>query len=94
MTSVGAWAIGLALGYTLFLIGAGCYVRRRTGGGDCYFVGGRNFRPITVAFCITGMFSGSSFIAIVELSYRTGISAIWYGVAESLQIHFVPCRSC
>ena len=86
MTSVGAWAIGLALGYTLFLIGAGCFIRRRAGGGDCYFVGGRNFRPITVAFCITGMFSGSSFIAIVELSYRTGISAIWYGVAESLQI--------
>src|SRR5699024_5762815 len=42
--------------------------------------------PLTVAFCITGLFSGSSYIAIVELSYRTGISAIWYGVAETVQV--------
>ena len=86
MTSAGGWAIALALGYTLFLVVAGRFVRRRAGEVDCYFVGGRNFRPLTVAFCITGMFSGSSFIAILELSYRTGISAIWYGVAESMQI--------
>src|SRR5699024_1412451 len=38
------------------------------------------------AFCITGLFSGSTFISILELSYLTGISAIWYGVAETVQI--------
>src|SRR5699024_5191689 len=51
-----------------------------------FFVGGRSFSPWTVAFCITGLFSGSSYIAIMELSYRTGISALWYGVAETVQI--------
>jgi SSS family solute:Na+ symporter len=57
----------------------------RAGRGG-FFVSGRTFSPLTVAFCITGLFSGSSYIAIVELSYRTGISAIWYGVAETVQI--------
>lgn len=55
-------------------------------GGRDFFAGGRRFRPITVAFCITGLFSGSSFIAILELSYHTGVSALWYGVAESVQV--------
>jgi SSS family solute:Na+ symporter len=86
MTATGAWTIGLALAYTLFLVGAGRVARARASADGDYFVGGRSFRPITVAFCITGLFSGSSFIAILELSYKTGVSAIWYGVAESVQI--------
>jgi solute:Na+ symporter, SSS family len=86
MTATGAWTIGLALAYTLFLVGAGRVARGRASAVGDYFVGGRSFRPITVAFCITGLFSGSSFIAILELSYKTGVSAIWYGVAESVQI--------
>nr|WP_255545994.1 sodium:solute symporter family protein [Nesterenkonia sp. E16_10] len=57
----------------------------RSGRGG-FFVSGRSFTPWTVAFCITGLFSGSSYIAIVELSYRTGISAVWYGVAETVQV--------
>ncbi|WP_152186685.1 sodium:solute symporter family protein [Segeticoccus rhizosphaerae] len=86
MTGVGAWTIALALGYTLFLVGAGRIARRRESAGRDFFAGGRRFRPITVAFCITGLFSGSSFIAILELSYHTGVSALWYGVAESVQV--------
>jgi solute:Na+ symporter, SSS family len=86
MTAAGTWTIGLALTYTLFLVGAGRVARRRTAGDEGFFVGGRRFRPVTVAFCITGLFSGSSFIAILELSYRTGVSAIWYGIAETVQI--------
>ena len=86
MTATGAWTIGLALAYTLFLVGAGRVARGRASAVGDYFVGGRSFRPLTVAFCITGLFSGSSFIAILELSYKTGVSAIWYGVAESVQI--------
>ena len=88
MTAVGAWTIGLALAYTVFLVGVGRRLRARSAAGVTggYFVGGRSFRPATVAFCITGLFSGSSFIAILELSYRTGVSAIWYGVAEVVQI--------
>ncbi|WP_338749529.1 sodium:solute symporter family protein [Janibacter alittae] len=86
MTTVGAWTIGLALTYTLFLVGAGRVAKRRESAGRDFFAGGRRFRPITVAFCITGLFSGSSFIAILELSYHTGVSALWYGVAESVQI--------
>jgi SSS family solute:Na+ symporter len=86
MTATGAWTIGLALAYTTFLVGAGRVARARASANGDFFVGGRTFRPVTVAFCITGLFSGSSFIAILELSYKTGVSAVWYGVAESVQI--------
>lgn len=87
MTAVGLWTIALASAYTLWLIvGGRIALRRRETGRGGFFVGGRTFSPWTVAFCITGLFSGSSFIAIVELSYRTGISAVWYGVAETVQV--------
>lgn len=86
MTPVSAWTIFLALGYTLFLVGAGRLAKRRSAANVDLFVGGRRFRPITVALCTTGLFGGSSLIAILELSYRTGVSAVGYGVAESVQI--------
>ncbi|MGP5219677.1 sodium:solute symporter family protein [Arthrobacter rhombi] len=88
MTSAGAWTIGLAVGYTALLLFGGRWSRIRAGrtGGQGFFDGGRSFSPWTVAFCITGLFSGSSYISIMELSYRTGISAAWYGVAETVQI--------
>lgn len=86
MTASGTWIIGLAFAYTLLLIGVGRVARRRAARGEDFFIGGRNFSPILVAFCITGLFSGSSFIAILELSYRWGVSAIWYGVAETVQL--------
>ena len=35
------------------------------------------------------MFSGSTFIAILELSYLNGVSAAWYGVAETLQVALI-----
>lgn len=90
MTDAGLWTIGLAVVYTVLLAAVGTIVQRRTArrpqaeGG--FFVGGRSFSPLTVALCITGLFSGSSYIAILELSYQTGISAIWYGVAETVQV--------
>lgn len=86
MSSTGIWTISLALAYTAFLIVAGLIAKRRKSAGQDFFVAGRRFHPFVVALCITGLFSGSSFIAIVELSYHTGISAIWYGVAETVQI--------
>ncbi len=88
MTPAGAWTIGLAVGYTALLLFGGRWSRLRSGraGGQGFFDGGRSFSPWTVAFCITGLFSGSSYISIMELSYRTGISAAWYGVAETVQI--------
>ncbi|CAG7844515.1 Sodium/pantothenate symporter [Pseudoclavibacter triregionum] len=87
MSAAGWWTLTLALAYTLCLVvGGRLAARRRAEGRDGFFVGGRSFGPWTVAFCITGLFSGSSYIAIVELSYRTGISAVWYGVAETIQI--------
>lgn len=86
MTTIGTWTIGLALGYTLLLVVLGRRAARAGQGQGGFFVGGRSFSPWTVAFCITGLFSGSSFIAITELSYRTGVSAVWYGVAETVQI--------
>lgn len=85
MTEVGVWLIGFALIYTFILIGVGTISRKRahkTG----YFVGGRTFNKWMVAFCITGLFSGSTFISVLELSYLTGISAVWYGVAETIQV--------
>jgi SSS family solute:Na+ symporter len=86
MTGLGWWIIGLAVGYTVLLLGLGKRANRGNLLGSGYFVGGRSFRTITVAVCITGLFSGSSFIAITELSYQTGISALWYGVAETVQV--------
>ncbi|WP_051330822.1 sodium:solute symporter family protein [Aneurinibacillus terranovensis] len=86
MTSVGYWFVGFALAYTILLISIGRIARKRAGSGNGYFVGGRNFSAFFVAICITGLFSGSSFISIIELSYLKGVSAIWYGVAETLQV--------
>ena len=89
MTEYGVWTIILALGYTFALITAGKIAKRRVTKKDSYFVGNRNFNKWIVAFCITGLFSGSTFISILELSYLTGISAIWYGVAEMVQIFII-----
>ena len=71
--------------YTCGLILLGRYSRSKAKDTG-YFVGGRGFNKWIVAFCITGLFSGSTFISILELSYLTGISAVWYGVAETVQI--------
>ncbi|MDC3423422.1 sodium:solute symporter family protein [Aquibacillus sp. 3ASR75-11] len=86
MTTVGYWFIGIALLYTAFLIGFGHLAKKRASDGNGYFVGGRNFNKWFVAVCITGLFSGSSYISIIELSYLSGVSAVWYGVAETLQV--------
>lgn len=86
MTAYGAWIIGFALLYTGALIVAGQLARRQASKGEGYFVGGRKFNKWIVCFCITGLFSGSTFIAVLELAYLRGISAVWYGVAETIQI--------
>ncbi len=87
MNTYGYWVVGLAIAYTAVLVVAGRVARRRAeSGAGGYFVGGRGFSPALVAFCITGLFSGSTFIAVLELSYLRGVSAAWYGVAETLQV--------
>ncbi len=86
MTAYGAWIIGFALLYTGALIFAGQLAKRQASKGEGYFVGGRKFSKWIVCFCITGLFSGSTFIAVLELAYLRGISAVWYGVAETIQI--------
>lgn len=86
MTTYGWWLIFFAVFYTFGLILAGYKSRKRAAKHTGYFIGGRSFNKWIVAFCITGLFSGSTFISIVELSYLSGVSAIWYGVAETLQI--------
>ena len=86
MNSYGGWIIGLAIAYTAILILLGNIVRKKAVSGEGYWVGGRNFKPWMVFVCITGLFSGSSFISIMELSYIKGISAGWYGVAEMLHV--------
>lgn len=86
MNAYGAWIIGLAVFYTALLIVLGNIVRRKATSGEGYWVGGRNFKPWMVFVCITGLFSGSSFISILELSYLKGISAGWYGIAEMLHV--------
>lgn len=87
MNTYGQWVVGLAVAYTFLLIATGRIARRKAqaaAGG--YFVGGRQFSPLMVALCVTGLFSGSTFIAVIELSYLRGVSAAWYGVAETLQV--------
>lgn len=86
MSSYGWWIIGLAIAYTGILIVLGNIVKKKATSGESYWVGGRNFKPWMVFVCITGLFSGSSFISIMELSYVKGISAGWYGVAEMLHV--------
>ena len=87
MNTYGHWVVGLAVAYTALLVVAGRVARRRAqGDAGNYFVGGRQFSPLLVALCITGLFSGSTFIAVLELSYLKGVSAAWYGVAETLQV--------
>lgn len=61
MTAAGLWTVALALVYTAWLVvGGRIMVRRQETGKGGFFVGGRSFGPWTVAFCITGLFSGSS----------------------------------
>lgn len=86
MTNYGLWLIGCCLAYTALLIGASAIARKKFQAAGGYFEGGRTFGRWTIAFCITGLFSGSTYISILELSYASGISAIWYGVAEIVQI--------
>ncbi|BDG59059.1 sodium:solute symporter family protein [Caldinitratiruptor microaerophilus] len=86
MTPHGRWILGLAVLYTAVLIVMGQVARRRAQRGEDFFVAGRRFSPILVAVCITGLFSGSTFISVLELSYLTGVSAVWYGVAETVQV--------
>jgi SSS family solute:Na+ symporter len=77
MNTYGHWVVGLAVAYTALLVMAGRMARRNAqaaSGG--YFAGGRQFSPLLVAFCITGLFSGSTFIAVLELSYLKGVSAV------------------
>ncbi|MFC3885561.1 sodium:solute symporter, partial [Bacillus songklensis] len=89
MREYGIWILVLAVGYTLALIIAGQLTKRKVNKKDSYFVAGRNFNKWIVAFCITGLFSGSTYISILELSYMSGISAIWYGIAEMVQIFII-----
>lgn len=89
MTEYGVWILGFAIVYTFILIIVGRFAKNRAQKKDGYFVGGRNFNKWIVAFCITGLFSGSSFISILELSYLSGVSAVWYGVAEIVQIFII-----
>lgn len=77
MNAYALWMFGLALAYTLLLVTFSLIARRKARAGDGFFVGGRSFNRWTVAFCITGLFSGSTFIAILELSYLKGLSALW-----------------
>lgn len=87
MNTYGYWVLGLALAYTALLIGVSRFAQRKAAGIlEGYFVGGRQFTPLLVAVCITGLFSGSTFIAVLELSYLFGVSAVWYGVAETIQV--------
>lgn len=88
MNSFGAWIVGLWLTYTAVLIVLSRYAKKKaeSGGGDSFWVGGRSFKPWMVFVCITGLFSGSSFISVLELSYKVGISAAWYGIAEMVHV--------
>lgn len=86
MNAYAFWILFMAVIYTAVLIFAGNVARSRAARGEDFWVGGRKFKPWMVAVCITGLFSGSSYIAILELAYTTGISAAWYGVAEMIHV--------
>ncbi|MBC7291083.1 MAG: sodium:solute symporter family protein [Actinotalea sp.] len=85
MSAAAAWTVGLALVWTAFLVVLG---RRATParGRDGYFVGGRSVPAWVLAASVTALFGGSSFIAISELAYRSGVPALWYSLAVVLQV--------
>src|SRR5699024_3682914 len=85
MNEYGIWILGLAIGYTVALIVAGQMAKRKLTKANSYFVGNRYFNKWIVAFCITGLFSGSTYISILEMSYLKGISLFWYCVSEIVQ---------
>lgn len=89
MNRYSMWFLGIALVYTLILIVIGRVTKRLADNEAGYFSGNHNFGAWQVGVCITGLFSGSSFVAILELSYTYGISAIWYGIAESLHVFII-----
>lgn len=85
MTAAAVWTVALALVWTAFLVLLG----RRSApaaGADGYFLGGRDVPPVVLAASVTALFGGSSFIAISELAYRSGVPALWYGAAVVLQV--------
>jgi len=82
VNAYGLWMFGLAIAYTALLIFMSQIAKKKAKQGEDFFVGGRSFSRWTVAFCITGLFSGSTFISILELSYLKGVSSMWYGIAE------------
>jgi len=86
LNEYGYWILGLAVAYTAILIILGNVVKRKAVSAEGFWVGGRSFKPWMVGVCITGLFSGSTFIAVMELSYIKGVSAAWYGVAEMTHI--------
>ncbi len=86
MNPYGAWILGLAICYTTILIALGNIVKSKAQNGEGFWVGGRSFRAWMVFVCTTGLFSGSSYISILELSYAKGVSAGWYGVAEMVHV--------
>src|SRR5688500_18901416 len=89
MNDYGIGILVLAVGYTVAFIVAGQLAKRKLTKSNCYFVGNRYFNKWIFAFCITGLFSGSTYISILEMSYLKGISAFWYGVAEIVQIFII-----
>lgn len=89
MNEYGVWILILAIGYTFALIIAGQLAKRKLTKANSYFVGNRHFNKWIVAFCITGLFSGSTYISILEMSYLKGVSAFWYGIAEMVQIFII-----
>ena len=86
MNKYSLWFLGMAAVYTLLLIIIGRLTKKFAKDDEGYFSGNHSFGAWHVAVCITGLFSGSSFVAILELSYHYGLSAIWYGVAESIHV--------
>jgi len=69
MNSYGHWVIGLAVAYTALLVIAGRMARRKARADTSgYFVGGRQFSPLLVALCITGLFGYIGMVAGIAVT--------------------------
>src|SRR5688500_3182646 len=89
MNEDGIRILVLAVGYTVAFSIVGECARGKLAIANSCFVGNRYVNEGIVAFCVTGLFSGSTYISILEMSYLKGISAFWYGVAEIVQIFII-----
>jgi len=73
--------IGILALYTVILVALSGRGRARTGSGEGFLHGGRQFGFRHVFILVTVMWASSIFVVELETGFLSGISAIWFGLS-------------